>query len=81
MNNRVSEFFKEVSKNDKLRKELSEEEKGFESTIIDIKKIAKHKIICQKCGAEIYRQKQSELIKHPWKYCCARCGGTLKKEY
>lgn len=29
MNNRVSEFFKEVSKNEKLRRELSEEEKGL----------------------------------------------------
>ena len=41
------------------------------------KKNIKYVVICQKCGARIFRQKKSKLITHTGQYRC-RCGGRLK---
>ena len=62
-----------------IKRITSEEEKGVES--IDVKRIAKHKFVCEKCGKEVYRQRESNFTKCYWKYCCATCNGNFRKEY
>ena len=39
---------------------------------------AKYLIVCEKCGAQIPRQRLSSLVKRPYLYRC-KCGGTLKR--
>lgn len=38
---------------------------------------ARYKIVCNDCGAIIYRQKRSSLIVNPSRYRCGKCGGKL----
>ena len=41
-----------------------------------IKKARNYTIQCQRCNKEFYRERVSNLIKHPERYRC-KCGGTL----
>ena len=59
-----------------IKRITSYEEKGIEREEI----LRKHKIVCQKCGHEFYRMKESKLTRHPEFYLC-KCGGNLVKEY
>lgn len=38
----------------------------------------KYIIKCTGCGLEIHRQRQSELVKNPNRFRCAKCGGKLR---
>ena len=40
----------------------------------------KYKITCQKCGSVYYRERASNVTKHPERYVCAKCGGNLVVE-
>ena len=41
----------------------------------------RYAILCTRCGAVCYRQKQSAPCKYPARYRCAKCGGRLRVEY
>ncbi len=60
-----------------IKRNTSSDEKGVKDNIV---KKAKHKIVCQKCGKEIYRMRASNLTKYPTLYSCM-CGGDFKVEY
>ena len=62
-----------------IKRCTSAEEKGIEVVKSEVK--PKHKIVCTKCGAEIYRQRDSKLTMYPYNFTCGRCGGDLRKEY
>ncbi len=40
-------------------------------------KAPRYRIVCSGCGAEIFRQKASRLVREPFRYRCGRCGGRL----
>lgn len=58
-----------------ITRTTSAEEKGVSQEVI-----MKHKIVCQSCGKEIYRMRESKLTKYTNLYMCT-CGGNLKKIY
>ena len=62
-----------------IKRCTSSEEKGIKEVKAEAK--PKHKVVCTKCGAEVYRKKDSKLIKYPHMFCCAKCGGDFRKEY
>lgn len=35
-------------------------------------------IQCDRCGLQIHRMRMSKLVKHPEKYRCGKCHGTLR---
>lgn len=39
----------------------------------------KYFLRCEKCGAVIGRYRMCKLVKYPWRYRCAACGGKLKR--
>ena len=41
----------------------------------------KYKIVCEGCGQIIYRARESDLVKHPWKYICSKCRKDSFKVY
>ena len=40
-----------------------------------------HKIVCTKCGQEIFRARECKITRHPELWRCAICDGELKKVY
>jgi len=40
----------------------------------------RHMVVCQRCGREFPRARESAMTRHPERYRC-RCGGTLKRLY
>lgn len=40
----------------------------------------KYKLVCQKCGSQILRQRRTKLVQHPEHYRCV-CGGAFDKIY
>lgn len=50
--------------------------KGEEKTPAELE--ARYVVVCQNCGAVIYRMRRSPLVTHPQKYRCSRCKGKFK---
>ena len=51
-------------------------EESERSGIKDVYRMkAGYRVRCENCGAVIYRQRKSALIKHPERYRCGNCGG------
>lgn len=48
--------------------------------ISHMKRLKAHLVVCDKCGAEYYRSRNSNLTLHPERYHC-HCGGSLKLKY
>lgn len=38
----------------------------------------KYEVSCEECGWATKRQKRSKLVRVPWRFSCARCGGRLR---
>ena len=39
----------------------------------------KYFLRCEQCGAVIGRYRMCKLVKYPWRYRCAACGGKLQR--
>ncbi|WP_227380309.1 SprT-like domain-containing protein [Haladaptatus halobius] len=37
-------------------------------------------VICTECGGRLARYQRSKVVKHPEKYSCGDCGGSLRVE-
>ena len=44
---------------------------------VQVRREARYKLVCERCGAELTRLPKSPLIAHPDRYRC-RCGGKLR---
>lgn len=44
-----------------------------------LKEEARFVLVCESCGKEIYRLKQSRLVQHPERYRCV-CGGKIRRK-
>lgn len=51
-------------------------------TVVNCKSFTdpKYWIICNDCGEKTGRHKRSKTVKHPEKYQCSKCSGTLRSE-
>ena len=59
----------------------SAEAKGFHAEQTDEVSAPKYRyaLVCERCGQVIRRQKASKVIRSPWRYRCAKCGGKFRR--
>lgn len=64
-----------------IKRTGSEEEKGKEVMELCRKQKHKHMVKCQKCGHEIFFQRECKTTKYAYMYKHIDCGGIFKRMY
>ena len=64
-----------------IKRVTSGTEKGIEDYKRLYERPVKYIFVCGKCGAVIYRKRDSRFTKHYRMYACAKCGTSSWKKY
>lgn len=62
-----------------IKRTSSADEKGVATGVQERKRVAKHKLVCTKCGQEILRSRTSKFVMNFELYRCGICGGKFKR--